>query len=308
MQEEEITVAQYPVRFGIQTPQQHGSWQEIVALWREVDTLGFDSAWVFDHFLPIFSDPTGSCLEGWTSLSALAMATQHVRLGVMVTGNTYRHPAVLAKMATTLDIISQGRLILGLGAGWFALEHKTFGIPFPNMRERLQRLDEALTVISRLWTEQRVTFAGHYYQLADALLNPRPVQQPHPPILVGATGERVALDIVARHANIWNGFGSPEVFERKIAVLSEHCRKAGRDPETIEKSALLQMTLTDDPETALRALKDNPGMLAGNLVEIRQQIERYIAVGVTYIILSLSAPYDYAALRRFATEVVPAFR
>ena len=301
-------MAQYPVRFGIQTPQQNGSWQEIVALWREVDTLGFDSAWVFDHFLPIFSDPTGPCLEGWTSLSALAMVTQHVRLGVMVTGNTYRHPAVLAKMATTLDIISQGRLILGVGAGWFELEHKTFGIPFPSMRERLQRLDEALTVITRLWTEQRVTFDGRYYQLTDALLNPRPVQQPHPPILVGATGERVALDIVARHADIWNGFGSPEVFARKIAVLTEHCRKAGRDPEAIEKSALLQMTLTDDPETARRVRKDNPDMLVGNLAEIRQQIERYIAVGVTHIILSLSAPYDYAALRRFATEVVPAFR
>jgi F420-dependent oxidoreductase-like protein len=301
-------VAQYPVRFGIQTPQQNGSWAEMLALWREVDTLGFDSAWVFDHFLPIFSDPTGPCLEGWTSLAALAMATQRVRLGVMVTGNTYRHPAVLAKMATTLDIISQGRLILGIGAGWFELEHKTFGIPFPRVGERLRRLDEALTVISRLWTEQRVTFDGHYYQLTDALLNPRPVQQPHPPILVGATGERVALDIVARRANIWNGFGSPEVFAQKIAVLSEHCRKAGRDPEAIEKSALLQMTMTDDPETARRARKDNPGMLAGNLAEIRQQVERYIAVGVTYIILSLTEPYDYAALRLFATEVVPAFR
>ena len=143
----------HPVRFGIQTPQQHGSWSEMVALWQELDTLGFDSAWVFDHFLPIFSDPTGPCLEGWTALSALAMVTHNVRVGVLVTGNTYRHPAVLAKMATTLDIISKGRLILGLGAGWFALEHETFGIPFPPVAERLQRLDEALTVIGRLWRE-----------------------------------------------------------------------------------------------------------------------------------------------------------
>ena len=302
-------MTRFPVRFGIQTPQQHGSWEEMVALWRELDALGFDSAWVFDHFLPIFSDPTGPCLEGWTSLAALAMATRNVRLGVLVTGNTYRHPAVLAKMATTVDIISQGRLILGVGAGWFELEHKTFGIPFPRMRERLQRLDETLTVVTRLWTEERVTFAGRYYQLADALLNPHPVQQPRPSILVGATGEKVALEIVARHADIWNSFGSPDVFQQKIAVLTEHCRKIGRDPDAIEKSVLLQMTLTDDPETKRQALENESwGILAGNPAEIRQQIERYIAVGVTHIMISLAAPYDRMALQRFVDEVMPAFR
>ena len=304
-----MTVTRFPVRFGIQTPQQNGSWEEMVTLWREVDSLGFDSAWVFDHFLPIFSDPTGPCLEGWTSLSALAMVTRNVRLGVMVTGNTYRHPPVLAKMATTVDIISQGRLILGLGGGWFELEHKTFGMPFPRVGERLQRLDEALTVITRLWTEERVTFAGRYYQLTDALLNPRPVQQPRPSILVGASGEKVALEIVARHADIWNSFGSPEVFQKKIAVLTEHCRKIGRDPNTIEKSVLLQMTLTDDPEIKRKALGDEGwGMLAGSPADIKQQIERYVEVGVTHIIISVYAPYDYAALRRFAAEVMPAFR
>jgi F420-dependent oxidoreductase-like protein len=309
MQEEAIIVTRYPVRFGIQTPQQHGSWQEMVALWRELDSLGFDSAWVFDHFLPIFSDPTGPCLEGWTSLSALAMVTQNVRLGVLVTGNTYRHPAVLAKMATTLDIISQGRLILGLGAGWYELEHTTYGLPFPGVRERLQRLEESLTVITRLWTEERVTFAGRHYQLTDAFLNPRPIQQPRPSLLVGASGEQIALDIVARYADIWNSFGSPEIFQRKIAVLTEHCRKVGRDPETIEKSVLLQMTLTDDPETTRRARENESwGMLAGSPAEIQEQIGRYVAVGVTHIIISLSAPYDYGALHRFVAEVLPAFR
>jgi F420-dependent oxidoreductase-like protein len=306
---EAMTVTRYPVRFGIQTPQQYVSWPEIVALWRDVDVLGFESAWVFDHFLPIFSDPTGPCLEGWTSVAALAMVTQRVRLGVLVTGNTYRHPAVLAKMATTVDILSQGRLILGLGAGWYELEHSTYGLPFPRIRERLQRLDESLTVITRLWTEERVTFAGRYYHLTDALLNPRPVQQPRPSLLVGASGEQIALEVVARHADIWNSFGSPEVFERKIAVLTEHCRKVGRDPETIEKSVLLQMALTDDPETKRRALENESwGMLTGSPAEIRQQIERYVAVGVTHIIVSLPAPYDSTALHRFAAEVLPAFR
>ena len=234
-----MAAASHPVRFGIQTPQQNGSWPEMVALWQELDTLGFDSAWVFDHFLPIFSDPTGPCLEGWTALSALAMVTHRVRIGVMVTGNTYRHPAVLAKMATTLDIVSNGRLNLGLGAGWFALEHQTFGLPFPAVGERLQRLDEALTMIRRLWSEDRVTFTGRHYQLHDALLNPRPIQQPHPPVVVGANGEQVALRIVAQHANMWNAFGSPDVFRHKIAILTEHCRKIGRDPDTIEKSVLI---------------------------------------------------------------------
>jgi F420-dependent oxidoreductase-like protein len=304
-----MTATTHPVRFGIQTPQQHGSWPEMLAFWQEFDTLGFDSAWVFDHFLPIFSDPTGPCLEGWTALSALAMVTHNVRIGVLVTGNTYRHPAVLAKMATTLDIISHGRLTLGLGAGWFALEHETFGIPFPPVAERLQRLDEALTVIRRLWREECVTFHGRYYHLSEARLNPRPIQLPHPPVLVGASGEQVALRIVAQHADMWNSFGSPEVFRHKIAVLTAHCRKIGRDPETIEKSVLLQMTLTDDTEAKRRALgNESSGMLAGNPSEIRQQIEQYVAVGVTHLMISLTAPYDMTALRRFATEVMPAFR
>ena len=301
--------AAHPVRFGIQTPQQNGSWPEMVALWKELDSLGFDSAWVFDHFLPIFSDPTGPCLEGWTALSALTMLTQRVRIGVMVTGNTYRHPSILAKMATTLDIISSGRLNFGIGAGWFALEHQAFGVPFPAVGERLRRLDEALTVIRRLWSEARVTFAGRYYQLNDALLNPRPLQQPHPPVVVGATGEQVALRIVAQHADMWNAFGSPEVFQHKIAVLNEHCRTLGRDPDTIEKSVLMQMTMTDDPEVKRRVLEQQSwGMFAGTPSDIQQQIAAYVAVGVTHIIISVAAPYDMQVLRRFAQEVMPAFR
>jgi F420-dependent oxidoreductase-like protein len=283
-----MTDTTHPIRFGIQTPQQHTSWQDMLSLWPEVDDLGFDTAWVFDHFLPIFSDPTGPCLEGWTALAALAMATKNVRLGVMVTGNTYRQPAVLAKMATTVDIISSGRLILGIGAGWFELEHREYGIPFPQVRERLARLDEALEVIKRLWTEERATFTGRYYQLNDAVFNPRPVQQPHPPILVGATGEQVALGIVARHAQMWNSFGTPDVFRHKITRLAEHCQRIGRDPATIEKSVLLSEIFP--------------------LRTARQQIEEYIAAGVTHLIFSVSASTDRQAVRQFAQEVLPAFR
>ncbi len=277
----------HPIRFGIQTPQQHTTWPEMLSLWQEVDTLGYDTAWVFDHFLPIFSDPTGPCLEGWTALAALAMATRNVRLGVMVTGNTYRHPAVLAKMATTVDIISGGRLILGIGAGWFDLEHREYGIPFHTTGGRLRRLDEALDLIKLLWKQERATFNGRYYSLENASFNPKPLQKPHPPILVGATGENIALGIVARHAQIWNSFGTPDVFRHKIARLQDHCERIGRDPATIEKSVLLS------------------GLFALN--EARREIDAYAAAGVTHLIFSVS-PTDRDFIRRFAKEIIPVYK
>jgi F420-dependent oxidoreductase-like protein len=278
--------AAYPLRFGIQIPQQHTTWPEILSLAQEVDDLGYDTLWLFDHFLPISSDPTGPCLEGWTALTALAMATKRARLGLMVTGNTYRHPAVFAKMATTLDIISGGRLILGIGAGWFELEHQQYGIPFHTVRGRLRRLDEALNVIKLLWTEERANFNGEHYQLRDASLNPKPIQRPHPPILVGASGEKSALRIVAKHADMWNSFGGPEEFRRKIGRLEEHCTAIGRDPATIEKSVL------------------------GDAIPIgdaRRQVEGYFAAGVSHIIYSVpTRNRDWVG--RFAQEIIPAVR
>ena len=173
-----------PTRFGIQVPQQNGNWKDVLRLWQEADTLEFDTAWVFDHFLPIFSDPTGPCLEGWTSLAALAMETKRIRLGVMVTGNTYRHPAILAKMATTIDIISEGRLILGMGSGWFQLEHEIYDIEFPKLGDRLIALDESITLIKRLWTEDRTTFTGRHYHLRDAPFEPKPIQKAYESLII----------------------------------------------------------------------------------------------------------------------------
>jgi F420-dependent oxidoreductase-like protein len=280
----------YPIRFGIQTPQQHTTWPEILSLWQEIDRLGYDTAWLFDHFLPIFSDPTGPCLEGWTALSALATATKKVRLGLMVTGNTYRHPAVLAKMATTVDIISGGRLILGIGAGWFEQEHQEYGIPFHTTGGRLRRLEETLEIIKRLWTDERANLSGRYHELRNASFNPKPLQQPHPPILIGASGENMALGIVARHGQMWNSFGTPDVFRHKIERLNDHCERAGRDPASIEKSVLLS------------------GQFPLN--EARRQIDEYVAAGVTHLIFSLSASVksDREYVRRFAAEVIPAYK
>jgi F420-dependent oxidoreductase-like protein len=277
----------YPIRFGIQTPQQHTTWPELLALWQEIDSLDYDTAWVFDHFLPIFSDPTGPCLEGWTALAAMATATRRVRLGLMVTGNTYRHPAVLAKMATTVDIVSGGRLILGLGAGWFELEHRQYGIPFHTTGGRLRRLDEALQVIKLLWTQERTSFDGRYFKLENASFNPKPIQQPHPPILIGASGENIALGIVAQHAQMWNTFGTPEVFRHKIARIEDHCERVGRDPAAIEKSVLVAGTFALD--------------------DARRQIDAYVAAGVTHIIFSIS-PADGVWVRNFAEQIIPNYR
>jgi F420-dependent oxidoreductase-like protein len=277
----------YPIRFGIQTPQQHVAWPDLLALWQEMDALDYDTGWVFDHFLPIFSDPTGSCLEGWTALAALAVATRRVRLGLMVTGNTYRHPAVLAKMAATVDIISAGRLILGIGAGWFELEHKEYGIPFHTIGGRLSRLDEALRILKLLWTQEQTNFNGKHFKLENASFNPKPIQKPHPPIMIGASGDKVALGIVAEHAQMWNWPGTPEVLRTKIARLEEHCRRIGRDPATIEKSVLVAGTFA--------------------LNEARERIQAYTEIGVTHIVFSIT-PNDRSWMRSFAEEIIPAYR
>ncbi|MBI4640951.1 MAG: LLM class F420-dependent oxidoreductase [Candidatus Tectomicrobia bacterium] len=308
------------MRFGIQTGQQNTTWDELVKIWKEADDLGFDTAWNFDHFIPIFSNPNGPCLEAWTCAAALAAQTSRIRVGTMVTGNTYRHPAILANMATTVDIISKGRLELGIGAGWFELEHKAYGIPYPKVSERIRRLDEAVHVIKQLWTEKKANFEGRYYTLTDALCEPKPLQQPHPPVMIGGGGEQLTLRVVARHANEWNTFGSPAFLQRKIAILEEHCHAIRRDANEIEKSVLIGMTLTDDREKAERAIKttaERRGMsleeakgwaLAGTPEEIQKQIEQFLDVGVTHIILTMTAPYDDEGLRRFAREVMPSFR
>lgn len=313
-------MARRPIRFGIQTPPQLTTWESLKRIWQLGERLGFHTAWVFDHFFPIFTAPSGPCLEAWAALSALAAHTERMQVGVLVTGNTYRHPALLANMAVSVDHVSGGRLILGLGAGWFELEHRAYGIPFPPVGERIRRLDESLSLIKLLWTEERATFKGQYYELRDAYCEPKPLQHPHPPIMVGGGGERMTLRVVARHADAWNCFGGPETFRRKIALLEGYCREIGRDPATIEKSVLIQLKfMADQGETDrfLRGFAETRGLpleeargrfLVGPPEEIQRQIRAYLDAGVTHFILTLFAPYDEDALRRFAADVIPAFR
>jgi F420-dependent oxidoreductase-like protein len=281
------------VRFGIQTPPQHVTYSELVSVWQEADELGFDTAFLFDHFIPIYSDPAGPCFEGWTLLSALAAQTKRVKVGLLVTSNTYRNPAVLAKMAATVDHVSQGRLILGIGAGWFELEHTAYGIPFSTNGGRAKRLGEALEVMKLLFTQEKSNYSGKYYQLKDAPFQPRTVQKPHPPILIGGQGPKLILPIIARHADIWHlrvREIEPEHVKKLCATFDDMCRKIGRNPAEIEKAISLRSA-----------------QLSGSTEELRKQMQALTDIGIRHFTISLT-PADRKHLSRFAKEVMPAFR
>jgi F420-dependent oxidoreductase-like protein len=240
------------LRFGIKTAQQNTTYENILRVWQEADNISIiEHAWAFDHFIPLGTDLAGSQLEGWTLLGALAAQTERLRVGLMVTGNIYRHPAVLAKIGATVDIISHGRLDFGIGAGWNELECRMYGIPLYATGERIRRLGEARDVIKRLWTESVANYDGKYYQLKDALCEPKPVHKPYPPIVIGGSGEQLTLRIVAQYANIWNFVGgSVDTFLHKVEVLEGHCAAIGRDPSTIEHS--IQTIVNYDNTTEIR--------------------------------------------------------
>lgn len=289
------TPARGKLRFGIQTPPQNVAYKDLVEVWKQADDLGYDSLFAFDHFMPIFSDITKSCFEGWTLLAALAAQTSRARVGLLVTGNTYRYPAVVAKMAATVDHASNGRLILGIGAGWFEPDHTSYGIPFYTAAGRARRLAESVQVLKLLLTQTRSNFNGKYYQLKDALCEPKPLQQPHPPILIGGVGPKLIQPTAARYADIWHLFvpdGNPETAGKLCTNFDALCRKVGRDPAAVEKA------------TSLRTNE-----LAGlSAPDMRAQVQKLADVGVRHFILSLSPPFDRELLRRFAKEVMPAAR
>ncbi len=281
----------HPVRVGIKLSQQLNTIDQQRAVWRLADDAGFDHLWIFDHFNPIGGAPLdGVIWEGWTLLAAMAEATSRVRIGNMVTGNTYRHPGVLAKIATTVDHLSAGRLEFGIGAGWAEVEHTMLGLDFPGVGERLRRLDEACTVIKKLWTEERADFDGRYYHLTSALANPKPVQRPYPPIWIGGGGEQRTLRIVATHADVWNFAGGPvETAIHKVEVLERHCADVGRDPAEIRLSVQLRFN-ADDVDLFLR------------------EVESFRQAGFTELVVIVAEPDSLRKAEAVAGEVLPRFR
>ncbi|MEE9281276.1 MAG: LLM class F420-dependent oxidoreductase [Myxococcota bacterium] len=309
------------IRFGIHSGQQNTSFEDYLRLWRTVEDLGFDWASVFDHFLPIQSDPEGPCFDGLTLLSALAAHTTRIRCGVIVVGVTYRHPAVLANIATTIDHVSGGRLELGLGAAWYEMEHDEYGIRFPPIGRRIRMLGEALEIVRSLWTEQRTSFDGRYYTLKDALCEPKPVQRPHPPLWVGGMGEKLTLRVVAQSADGWNTFFMPEdAYQHKLRVLAEHCSAVGRDPNDIRKQLVVQAVVGETEkdvneriERLAAARRVDAARLRGlALVGTPEQcVERllpYVRLGVGDFLIGARMPADLETLELIAKKVAPALR
>lgn len=309
------------MRFGLFTSTTGISWPQLQSLWQHIEATGWDAAFVTDHFMPNTRDPLDDTLECWTALSGLALSTQRLRIGTLVVGNTYRHPAVVAKMAATVDIMSGGRLICGLGGAWQRNEHTAYGIPFYTVSERLNRLEEACQVMLSLWHESKATFQGKYYQLTEAPLFPKPVQQPHPEFLIGGGGEQKTLKIVAKYADHWNVWGGPETLRHKGEVLEKHCGAVGRDATQIIRSANMPMAITDradEQERLVRGLMQRFGrseseardtVLAGSVAQLQDKLGRMKDAGVQQVYVPTFLPaWDSEQLDRFITEVAPALR
>lgn len=311
------------MRFGVFTSLIGQTWPGVLELWQHLESTGWDTACVSDHFMPNTREREGAVLEAWSTLSALAAVVPRIRIGTIVLGNTYRHPAIVAKMAAQVDIISGGRLLLGIGAAWQRNEHEAYGIPFYTMRERLERLDEACTVFRLLWTQRRSNFDGRYYQLADAPLDPKPVQRPHPELMIGGGGERVTLRIAAKHADHWNVWGGPKVLARKGAVLEEHCSKLGRDSKSINRSVNMALLITNSKadidrlaETIAARLGSHAAdardtCLAGTPDQIREQLRRLQSAGATTLFIpTMFRPLDELRrdMNQFIAEIAPDFR
>nr|PZN18477.1 MAG: LLM class F420-dependent oxidoreductase [Chloroflexota bacterium] len=277
--------------FGIKTAPQHTTYEAMLEVWRAADaTPVFEHAWLFDHFAPIHGDLDGPCFEGWTLLAALAAQTSRIRVGLMVTGNTYRHPAVLAHTAATVDVISNGRLDFGIGAGWNEYEHNSMGIPLYRPGERIPGPGEAGEIARGPFTQNPTDSKGGNNRPKERAESQKQIQKPYPPFVIGGSGEQLTLRVAAQYADVWNFGGGPvETFRHKVSVLHQHCRDIGRDPSEIRLSVQVRVNYDDLPATA-------------------QAVQEYVDAGATHLILNLVYPYPPDIVARLAQEVVPRVR
>lgn len=272
------------MRVGMETSQHRVEWPELVARVRLAEEAGFDGAWIFDHFKPLYGEGPGPCLEGWTLLAGLAAATERIRLATLVTGITYRHPSLLAAEAVTVDHISGGRLELALGAAWFEEEHRQLGFDFPTAGERVELLEESIEVIRLLMTTDDATFEGRHARLEGATYRPRPVQRPCPPLWIGASGEQRMLPLVGRVADAWHCFAAPDDMARKWAIVAAAAEAAGRDPASILRATNLSLSEPWD--------------------EVRRSAEAHRRAGVGYLVCSWPSE-GQGRMEEFVEKVMP---
>jgi F420-dependent oxidoreductase-like protein len=315
-----------PMKYGLSLPQGWRmdladvkdpveAYETMTRVAQTADECGYESVWLIDHFHTIPQPSQEPTFECWTTTAALARDTKRIRVGQMVTCNSYRNPALLAKMASTVDVLSHGRLNFGIGAGWYEQEYRAYGYDFPEAPVRLRQLGEAVQVILAMWTQEEATFEGTYYQVRGAINQPKGVQKPHIPLLIGGSGEKVTLKLVAQYADACNVFGDPAALERKFAILRQHCQTVGRDYDRIQRTAgaMCLMADTDEQARALlpEAVKAQFGdridaSLIGSPETIRQRLSAYEAAGVQEMLLIIptSGPALLEMIRRFAQEFI----
>ncbi|MRN69200.1 MAG: TIGR03560 family F420-dependent LLM class oxidoreductase [Nitrosopumilales archaeon] len=284
------------------------------------DRIGFGSICAYDHFIPFYSDDRDkNIFECFTLLSALAAITERIKIGQIVTCNSYRNPSLVAKMVSTLDIMSNGRVELGIGAGWYEQEYIAYGYHFPSNVSRIKQLDESLSIIKAMWKEERASFEGKYYRIKEAICNPKPIQKPHPIIMIGGSGEKYLLKVVAKHADRYNlFFGTPNEMKTKISVLKEHCKSIGRDYKELQYSIVLPCIIKGTDQEVNQVLvqykrKDKTleeylqylvgGVAVGTPEKVLQGIKKYIDIGVTHFILHFIG-LDETTLRLFDAKVI----
>jgi F420-dependent oxidoreductase-like protein len=293
-------------------------WQTAVDVARLIEELGYDSLWVYDHFHNVPRPAHEAVFECWTTIAALSQVTSRVRLGQMVGCNSYRQPSVLAKITATVDVISGGRLDWGIGAGWYENEYKGYGFEFPAPKVRIGMLRETVEIVKSMWTEQETSYDGRYYTLERANCDPKPVQDPHPPIWIGGGGEQLTLRVVARHADVANFGGKPHEWAHKAEVLKGHCKDVGRDYDEIRKTIsgemMVRETEAEIDAMGTRSMWGEPldSWKAGNLVgtpeQVAEKLQAYVDLGCTGFIPWCADYPDTESLRLFAEKVIPSFR
>ncbi len=304
------------IHFGVSLPQIKRTWDETKAAALEFEALGYDSVWLVDHLYGI-PGPQIPIFEAWTTLAAVAAVTSRVKLGTLVSPVGFRNPALLAKMAATLDHISNGRVIVGLGGGWFEMEFTGHGFEFPPLPVRLRQLDEAAALMKQMWTQEQPSFSGKHFRIDNVYCEPKPIQKPHPPLLIGGGGERVLLRIAARHADIWNNLAvnQPDL-ARKVEILRQHCRALGRDPSAIQVSQQTMVVLGRD-EAEARAKREKAQMVYGGHLghgivgtprECIEKIREHVSAGCTMFVIEFFGRDTREPARLFGETVMPAFR